>query len=74
VALLFYALWIVFSFCVVATVLVLYISFWIMVVLVAVVIEVGGAIIARRKPKTPRLPRGPHFGRPAPQARWSNRR
>jgi membrane protein implicated in regulation of membrane protease activity len=71
IGLVFYALWIVLSFCIVATVLVLYAAFWTLAIITAVVIEVARAIVQRRRLKRPPVKQ---FKRPIPQPRWSNRR
>lgn len=68
--LLFQALWLILSFCVVATVVVFYAAFWILAFLVAVVIEIISAISRRRRLRNPKSPKW----KPIPQARWSNRR
>lgn len=66
----FYALWIILSFCIVATVMVFYAAFWVLAFLVAVLIEIISAISRRRRLRNPKFPKW----RPIPQSRWSDRR
>lgn len=65
-----YALWLILSFCVVATVVAFYAAFWILAFFVAVLIEIISAISRRRRLRKPRSPKW----KPIPQSRWSDRR
>lgn len=73
---LFYALYAVFWFCVVATVICLWISTYVLVFLgtvLATSLRATFRAFNQRDPSWPPNPRRP-VRRPIPQARWSNRR